>query len=374
MKKEGMSSAVQTERRRLLIDATLTAIAEHGLSRVTLAKISAVAGLTAGSMNFHFSSKEALLLETLYYLAQEFDQTIEQALTDAAPDPAAQLLALFDASLDPELTESRKLAVWHAFIAESRGREDYQRICGAQDKQIFAITLKLCDELIHAGGKQDYMNTRAMANSVQGLIEEISSEIFHAGENYDREDARYMYLSFLASVFPWAYKPPQSPTAGGPKLSSDDNSLRIVQAGSGEVKAVSELFDLYRQFYDQPADAKLARKFIGDNIRKERSTIYLAQDQTGRAIGFVQLYPGWCSVAAAPLWTLYDLYVDESARGLGVGRALMLRAEELARKTKACRIDLETAVNNHNAQGLYEDLGYERERAFYKYSLELGQA
>ncbi|MBT6781190.1 MAG: transcriptional regulator, partial [Porticoccaceae bacterium] len=40
------------ERRNLLIDATITAIAEFGLSKLTLAKISSIAGLTAGTVNF----------------------------------------------------------------------------------------------------------------------------------------------------------------------------------------------------------------------------------------------------------------------------------------------------------------------------------
>ncbi|WP_255359713.1 N-acetyltransferase [Halioglobus sp. HI00S01] len=54
-----------------------------------------------------------------------------------------------------------------------------------------------------------------------------------------------------------------------------------------------------------------------------------------------------------------------------MGRALMKRAEVHARKMKACRIDLETASDNIIGQALYEDLGYERETHFYKYSLEL---
>ncbi len=204
------------------------------------------------------------------------------------------------------------------------------------------------------------MNARAMANSVQGLIDEIWQEILFAGDSYDRDDARNMYLSYLASVFPWAY--------------SSAQLTPIRKAEKNDIKAVSALFDCYRQFYEEPADAKLATQFIGNNIRKERSTVYLAEDNKGNPLGFVQLYPGWCSVAAAPLWTLYDLYVDEKARSLGVGRELMLQAEKLARKTKACRIDLETAIDNFNAQALYEGLGYEKDRAFYKYSLDLSQS
>jgi len=49
----------------------------------------------------------------------------------------------------------------------------------------------------------------------------------------------------------------------------------------------------------------------------------------------------------------------------------MAQAEKMARKTKASRIDLETAVDNYSAQALYEELGYERDTHFYKYSLTL---
>ena len=370
-KKAGIGRAIQQERRRLLIDATMSAISEHGLSKLTLAKIASVAGLSAGSVNFHFSSKETLLLETLTYLAEEFEQRIDLALENAGAHPAQRLTALFEASLDPDITEPRKMAVWYAFASEARAREDYQRICGAQDKKIFDITLQLCDELIRLGDKQNYMNPRAMANSVQGLIDEIWQEILYAGDDYDREDARFISMSFLASVFPWAFPTPASPMEHRSRLATKDKTLRIVRAEQEHHTAVSRLFDLYRQFYEEPANPRLARKFIGDNIKKQRSVIFLALDKDGEALGFVQLYPGWCSVAAAPFWTLYDLYVEQTTRQRGVGRALMEQAEKMARKTRACRIDLETAVDNHRAQALYEDLGYERETAFYKYSLEL---
>ena len=79
-KKPGISSSIQTERRRLLMDATISAISEHGLSKLTLAKIANIAGLSAGSVNFHFASKEALLMETLTELAREFEQRILHSL------------------------------------------------------------------------------------------------------------------------------------------------------------------------------------------------------------------------------------------------------------------------------------------------------
>ena len=46
-------------------------------------------------------------------------------------------------------------------------------------------------------------------------------------------------------------------------------------------------------------------------------------------------------------------------------------AEAMARKSRACRLDLETAIDNYRAQALYEQRGWERDTEFYKYSLEL---
>ncbi len=370
-KKTGIGSSIQAERRRLLIDATISAISEHGLPKLTLTKIADIAGLSAGSVNFHFASKDALLLATLTDLAQEFEHRILTALEIAGPNPAHQLLAIFEASLDPDICEPRKTAVWFAFTTEARSRADYQRICGGQDEKIFTITLQLCDEIIHQGNKQGLMHPRAMASAVKRLIDEIGEELLYTGQGYDRDDARFMYLAFLASVFPWAYELPATPGAGAARLATADKSLRIVRADKNQLDALGKLFDLYRQFYKQNADPVLARKFMGDNLKKQRSVLFMALDNTGKALGFTQLYPGWCSVSTSPIWVLYDLFVDPSARQRGVGRALMDAAEKMARKTKACRIDLETAVDNYNAQALYESLGYQREMDFYKYSLAL---
>lgn len=147
-------------------------------------------------------------------------------------------------------------------------------------------------------------------------------------------------------------------------------SLQLIRADSDCLDEVAELFDLYRQFYDQPADLETAHKFISERMVKKESVIFLAR--LGRqAAGFVQLYASFCSVAASPMWILYDLYVTESGRGQGVAEALMNRARDLARETGASRIDLSTATDNHRAQRLYERLGYQRDQDFFVYSLEL---
>ena len=363
--KAGRDRDLQQRSRGLLIDATITAIAEYGLSKLTLAKISSIAGLTAGTVNFHFDSKEALLLETLNFVSEEFDQTIADALKKSGPDPAGRLAGIINASLDPEITEHRKVAVWHAFDSESHTRKDYQLICGARDRKNFKLILNLCEQIIDAGGKRADIDARAVANAISGLTDELWKEILFEGESYDREVAKRVCMSFLASIFPWSFSmPPEAADSDG-----NADSFTIIQAGEEDLDEAAGLFDLYRQFYEETADLKLAKRFLKERMKSGDSVIYLALDRNRQVVGFMQLYPLFCSVAATPIWVLYDLYVDASVRRRGVGKQLMMQARELAKRTGASRIDLETAVDNINAQTLYESLGYERDREFFRYSL-----
>lgn len=145
----------------------------------------------------------------------------------------------------------------------------------------------------------------------------------------------------------------------------------IKRASIEDAEKVSVLFDAYRVFYKQDSDLPLANKYISDRINNDESVIFFAQDENGNYLGFTQLYPSFSSVSAKPIWILYDLFVAESARRKGVAKQLMNKAKEHALETNAESLILETAIDNYNAQALYEMLGYERDNEFYSYYLEL---
>lgn len=150
--------------------------------------------------------------------------------------------------------------------------------------------------------------------------------------------------------------------------------MNMVTAEHKHIAEVSRLFDLYRQFYECDADLQLATDFISARIQNKESKIFVAMDgQT--ALGFVQLYPSFCSVEAIKIQILYDLFVDASARNLGIGEQLMNRASEFAKESGASRVDLETAHSNVIGQHLYEKLGYGIvDEDFHAYSLYLSPA
>ncbi len=138
-----------------------------------------------------------------------------------------------------------------------------------------------------------------------------------------------------------------------------------------DVHALGSLFNAYRQFYQQPDDLALATAFIGERVAKRESVILVAEDPAGVLLGFTQIYPSLCSVLAARIGVLYDLFVQPQARTRGVGRALLQAAAAYGKAKGMQRLDLTTARTNAKAQSLYESLQWQRDDIFLAYNLDL---
>lgn len=146
--------------------------------------------------------------------------------------------------------------------------------------------------------------------------------------------------------------------------------MHIRTAQPQDTDLIAPLFDAYRQFYEQASDLPLATRFIRERLEKRESEILLAVDAAdpGKLLGFCQLYPTFCSVEAAPIYTLYDLFVSPTARKTGAGRALLIAARDHACAEGKVRMDLTTAHTNTTAQSLYESLGWVHDTVFRAYS------
>lgn len=62
------------------------------------------------------------------------------------------------------------------------------------------------------------------------------------------------------------------------------------------------------------------------------------------------------------------MYVDPSARGLGIGRKLLLAVEQAARDQRIALLRLETGVSQPEALALYEKAGYAVRGPFGEYA------
>ncbi|MEK1905361.1 MAG: GNAT family N-acetyltransferase [Pseudomonas sp.] len=147
--------------------------------------------------------------------------------------------------------------------------------------------------------------------------------------------------------------------------------MPVVRAGVDDLDELVGLFAAYLSFYEVPKPAGEIATFLGARLQGGDSTLFIARDARGVALGFVQLYPFYASLHLAPAWLLSDLYVSPAARRQGLAEALMNAAREHGVATGACGLQLETAKSNLGGQALYEKLGYVRDEVFYTYWLDL---
>ncbi len=152
---------------------------------------------------------------------------------------------------------------------------------------------------------------------------------------------------------------------------TEQPGVTVRQATIFDLDLIAPLFDAYRQFYRKPSDLGLARRFLLERFQHNQSTVFLALQQDGSAVGFTQLFPSFSSVSAARSFILNDLYVRPEARRKRVGALLLDAAASFARAVGAVRLTLSTEVTNETAQALYEAEGWTRQTDFYVYNLAL---
>jgi ribosomal protein S18 acetylase RimI-like enzyme len=148
-------------------------------------------------------------------------------------------------------------------------------------------------------------------------------------------------------------------------------SCSVRKATSEDAARVAPLFDKYRQFYGEPSQPAVAETFLAERLGQEQSILFVAEDEDGTMLGFTQLYPGFSSVRAAATFVLNDLFVEEQARGRGVARRLVETAEDFVRSRGVLSLSLSTAQDNHAAQQLYRDMGWQQDSRFLTFMRSL---
>jgi len=149
--------------------------------------------------------------------------------------------------------------------------------------------------------------------------------------------------------------------------------MKVRKATTKDLVQLSELFDGYRQFYQQKSNIDAATLFLQQRLMKGDSVIFVAatedQRSVGKLLGFTQLYPSFSSVSLQRLWVLNDLFVGVDARKMGVAKALIDASFHWAQITDSKGLALETDSDNIKAQKLYAKLNFIKQDSTYHYFL-----
>jgi len=186
-------------RRQQLIEATIDSLAKRGYAETTMADVADGAGLSRGIVNFHFESKEKLLVATLQYMADEYADHWTAALEKAGLSAASRLWALVRADFDRKITTKRKLAAWCAFWGEAKSRPTYQALCGARDARYQQIFEGLVTEMKKEAGYgfEPKAVTLALCAMMEGLWWRLM-----VSDGLTREAALQAAVEYVVAAFP----------------------------------------------------------------------------------------------------------------------------------------------------------------------------
>jgi ribosomal protein S18 acetylase RimI-like enzyme len=136
--------------------------------------------------------------------------------------------------------------------------------------------------------------------------------------------------------------------------------VRIWVAGKRDSAEVTRLMVAFRDWWnrDQPSEESFAAG-VARLLDEPGTEFLLAAADADRPAGVCQLrYRHGLWYDAPDCW-LEDIYVDEGARRLGIGRALVEAALARARERGCRRIQLDVNEANTDALALYRELGFD---------------
>jgi TetR/AcrR family transcriptional repressor of bet genes len=186
-----------------LIEATIDSLAKRGYAETTMADVADGAGLSRGIVNFHFESKEKLLIATLQFMSDEYSGHWSNALEKAGPRAQDKIWSLVNADFDRRICTKRKLAAWCAFWGEAKSRPTYPALSSSRDNYYQQVFIDLCATLKQSGSYA--YEPQVMALALSAMLEGLWLRLMMGTEDTTRETALQAANAFLAAAFPKHY-------------------------------------------------------------------------------------------------------------------------------------------------------------------------
>ncbi len=205
---ENLRTLRKYDNRKKLIEATISLIAEEGIASVTVSRVVARAGVSRGLINLHFDTKEAMMIEVIDSLNQEWQEAARDVYARENVTTAERLLAILMISLNPPILDARKMAVWYCFYADPWYRKIYQERYSESDQESLEAMADLLAALDEEGG-YGYGDPMIMARSLRSLIGGLWLEVLTEADRTNMEEARACCLLVLRGLYPKHYPLPE---------------------------------------------------------------------------------------------------------------------------------------------------------------------
>ena len=187
-----------------LISSAIKSISEKGIKETTMSDVSQGAGLSQGIVNFHFKSKELLLIETLKFISNEYLQSFQNCLKKSGLDPCKQIIAIINNDFSKKICSRDKIALWFTFFSEVKFKPAYHQICKQRDLYYQKMTENIFRELIKL--EKSKISLTNVSNGLQALVMGLWLDQLEDPDTFKRKQAKQICFNFIKSNFPKQFK------------------------------------------------------------------------------------------------------------------------------------------------------------------------
>ncbi|NYS44502.1 TetR family transcriptional regulator C-terminal domain-containing protein [Halomonas zhaodongensis] len=106
----------RNERGNGLIEATLTCIAEEGISNATVRKIANYAGVSNGLIRFYFKTKDGIIQAAYQRFLERIFNAAYEAMEEREGEPVERLRTFLGANLSPPIVTPEMVLLWANFL------------------------------------------------------------------------------------------------------------------------------------------------------------------------------------------------------------------------------------------------------------------
>jgi ribosomal protein S18 acetylase RimI-like enzyme len=160
----------------------------------------------------------------------------------------------------------------------------------------------------------------------------------------------------------------------------EEGKIKILAAKPEDKQSIMFLFQqnliyhhyLDKIYYHHPEHvAEKLEKYVDSALSSQDPQIYLAKNEQGESIGLVACgiaEPTYFDTAIEKFGSIYELFVVQEYRGLGLGQRLVKESEAYLKEKGCLYVHLQASSQNFDSLEFYKKYGFvDLQKHFYKH-------
>jgi AcrR family transcriptional regulator len=188
-------------RRRLILEAARRSIAARGVAGTTVREIAKEAGISNGTITYHFDGVEEILAEALREASEDFTQRfVEEA--NSRSGARNRLRYVVDVNLPVDEEQRSLWRLWLELWARASRHRDLAKVHSERHTAERSAIAAIVDQA-NADGEIEPTDGAAFALNFLGLLEGLGLQAAIGDEDVDVDVARTALYAMIDERLPW---------------------------------------------------------------------------------------------------------------------------------------------------------------------------